>query len=359
MTDTIDGSAPDDDIDTDVTGLPNRGELVLYATDDGEAQFFLKAEDGTVWLSQSELAALFQTSVSNVNIHIKNVLEEGELAEVRTIKDNQIVRNEGSRQVRRTVKLYNLDMILAIGYRVKSPRGTQFRQWASTHLKEFLIKGFVIDDARLKDAKAWDYFDELLERIRDIRASEKRFYQKIKDLFALSVDYKDAPQAAGTFFAEVQNKMLFAVTGKTAADLIVERADANQPNMALQTWKSGRVRKTDVIVAKNYLQSDEIQQLNRIATMFLDYAEDRAEQRKNITLLDWRKYVDNFLEFNERPLLKGSGRVSHDSMVKLAHKRYEEFNAKRRAAEVLKADADDIVELEMIEKTKKPRGPAR
>lgn len=351
MVDNNDSSHPDDGVDADAAGLPNRGELVLYATDDGEAQFFLKAEDGSVWLSQSELAALFQTSVPNINLHIKNVLEEGELGEVRTIKDYLIVRNEGSRQVRRTVKLYNLDMILAIGYRVKSPRGTQFRQWASTHLKEFLIKGFVIDDARLKDAKAWDYFDELLERIRDIRTSEKRFYQKIKDLFALSVDYKDNPQVANIFFAEVQNKMLFAVTDKTAADLIVERADPSQPNMALQTWKGGRVRKADVIIAKNYLQNDEIQELNRIANMFLDYAEDRVSKRQNITLSDWRKYVDNFLDFNERPLLKGNGRVSHDSMVKLAYERYEEFNAKRRGIEVAKADAEDIAELEAVEKS--------
>ena len=234
-----------------------RAELVLYATEDGSAQFFLRAEDGTVWLSQAELAELFQTSIPNINIHIKNVLDEGELTEIRTVKDDLIVQTEGSRQVRRTVKLYNLDMILAIGYRVKSPRGTQFRQWATTHLKEFLLKGFVMDDERLKGGDRWDYFDELLQRIRDIRSSEKRFYQKVRDLFALSADYADDGQATGLFFAEVQNKMFFAVTGHTAAELIVQRADPTQPNMALTSWKGGRVRKGDVTVAKNYLPRRE------------------------------------------------------------------------------------------------------
>jgi len=215
-----------------------RAELVLYATEDGSAQFFLRAEDGSVWLSQSEIAELFQTSVPNVNIHIKNVLDEQELSEARTIKDDLIVRMEGTRQVRRTVKLYNLDMILAIGYRVKSPRGTQFRQWATTHLREYLVKGFVMDDERLKGGDRWDYFDELLQRIRDIRASEKRFYQKVRDLFALSVDYADDGEATGLFFAEVQNKMFFAVTGKTAAGWL-----CSGPTLRSQIWRSphGRV----------------------------------------------------------------------------------------------------------------------
>src|SRR5450830_404456 len=351
MTDNIDTLIPPDD--DDAAGLPDRGELVLYATDDGEAQFFLRAEGGTVWLTQLELAALFQTTKQNISLHIRNIIDDKELSQQTVVKENLTTAADGKNY---RTQIYNLDLILAVGYRVRSPRGTQFRQWASTHLKEFLIKGFVIDDARLKETKAWDYFDELLERIRDIRASEKRFYQKIKDLFALSVDYQDHIDTAGMFFAEVQNKMLFAVTQKTAADLIVERADPSQPNMALQTWKADRVRKTDVIVAKNYLNNDEIQELNRIATMFLDYAEDRAAKRQNITLIDWRKYVDNFLEFNERPLLKGNGRISHDHMLKLAHERYSEFDAKRRAAEALKADADDIAELEMIAKHKKAKG---
>lgn len=327
-----------------------RAELVLYATEDGSAQFFLRAEDGTVWLSQAELAELFQTSTPNINIHIKNVLDEGELTEVRTVKDDLIVQTEGSRQVRRTVKLYNLDMILAIGYRVKSPRGTQFRQWATTHLKEYLIKGFVMDDERLKSGDRWDYFDELLQRIRDIRSSEKRFYQKVRDLFALSVDYADDGQATGLFFAEVQNKMFFAVTGHTAAELIVQRADPTQPNMALTSWKGGRVRKGDVTVAKNYLNAEELDQLNRMVSMFLDFAELRAMQRKDLRMADWRAYVDSFMAFNEQAVLQGPGRMSHQAMTTIAHERYEQFDAARRQAEALEADRAEMQELEQVEK---------
>ncbi|WP_345796414.1 virulence RhuM family protein [Castellaniella sp. MT123] len=334
---------------TTSTTLPH-AELVLYATEDGSAQFFLRAEDRTVWLSQAELAELFQTSVQNINIHIKNVLEEGELKEVRTIKDDLIVRPEGSRQVRRTVKLYNLDMILAIGYRVKSPRGTQFRQWATTHLKEYLIKGFVMDDERLKGSERWDYFDELLQRIRDIRSSEKRFYQKVRDLFALSVDYADDGEVTGLFFAEVQNKMFFAVTGHTAAELIVQRADPTQPNMALTSWKGGRVRKGDVTVAKNYLNAEELDQLNRIVSMFLDFAELRAMQRKDLHMADWRAYVNSFMTFNEQPVLRGSGRMSHQAMTTIAHERYEQFDSARRHTEALEADLAEMRELEQVEK---------
>lgn len=328
----------------------NGNELVLYATEDGTAQFFLRAEDGTVWLSQIELAELFQTSVPNINIHIKNVIDEGELTEVRTIKDDLIVRMEGSRQVRRSVKLYNLDMILAIGYRVKSPRGTQFRQWATAHLKEYLIKGFVLDSERLKAGDGGDYFDELLKRIRDIRASEKRFYQKVRDLFALAVDYADDGEATGIFFAEVQNKMFFAVTGLTAAELVVQRADPTQPNMALTAWKAGRVRKADVIVAKNYLNEEELEHLNRIVSMFLDFAELRAESRKKLNMAEWRAYVDTFLEFTERAVLQGAGRMSHQAMTAIAHERYEQFDAARRKAEALEADREDLRALEQVEK---------
>ncbi|MET3493887.1 virulence RhuM family protein [Variovorax boronicumulans] len=327
-----------------------QGELVLYATEDGSARFFLRAEDGTVWLTQMEMAALFQTSVPNVNIHIKNVLDEGELLPEATIKEDLIVRTEGKREVRRPVKLYSLDMILAIGYRVKSPRGTQFRQWATAHLKEYLVKGFVMDDARLKNPGDWDYFDEMLQRIREIRASEKRFYQKVRDVFALSVDYKDDPAAVGLFFAEVQNKMFYAVTQQTAAEIVIQRADAGVPNMALTAWKAERVRKADVIVAKNYLNADEIDRLNRIVTLFLDFAELRAENRKDLRMADWRAYVDSFIEFNERPLLKGSGRMSHDSMVRIVRERYEAFDAQRRKAEAREADAEDLKELEQAER---------
>lgn len=327
----------------------SKGELVLYTTEDGSARFFLREHEGTVWLTQMELADLFQTSIPNVNIHIKHVFSEGELLPEATVKEDLIVQNEGKRQIKRAVKLYNLDMILAVGYRVRSPRGKQFRQWATVHLKEYLVKGFVMDDARLKEPGGWDYFDELLQRIRDIRASEKRFYQKVRDLFALSVDYRDDLDAAGLFFAEVQNKMLFAVTQCTAAEIFVERADSDQPNMALTSWKGGRVRKDDVVTAKNYLRAEEIDQLNRIVTMFLDFAELRAQQRSNIRMADWRQNVDNFIQFNERPMLQNAGRVSHERMVQIAHERYAEFDAKRRSGEARQADEDDIKALEQIE----------
>jgi hypothetical protein len=334
----------------------DRGELVLYTAEDGGGQFFLRAEGGTVWLTQLELAELFQTSVPNINIHIRNIVAEGELSASATIKEDLIVRSEGSRTVRRTVKLYNLDLILAVGYRVRSPRGTQFRQWATTHLKEYLVKGFVLDDARLKEPAGWDYFDELLQRIRDIRASEKRFYQKVRELFALSRDYRDAPEATDLFFAEVQNKLLYAVTGHTAAEIVVARADPAQPNMALTTWKAGRVRKADVIVAKNYLNAGEVDELNRLVGMFLDYAEDRAKRRQDIALADWRQYTANFLAFNERPLLKGGGAISREDMIRVAYERYETFDAKRRGDEARLADVEDIEELERIERAVGKKG---
>lgn len=325
----------------------SQAELVLYATEDGSARFFLRAEHGTVWLTQLELATLFQTTKQNVSLHVRNVLAEGELLAEAVVKHDLTTASDGKRY---RTQLYNLDMILAIGYRVKSPRGTQFRQWASTHLKEYLIKGFVMDDERLKGSERWDYFDELLQRIRDIRSSEKRFYQKVRDLFALSVDYADDGQATGLFYAEVQNKMCFAVTGQTAAELIVQRADPTQPNMALTSWKAGRVRKADVVVAKNYLNTEELDQLNRIVALFLDFAELRAMQRKGLTMADWRGYVDSFMTFNEQPVLQGAGRMSHQAMTAIAHERYEAFDAERRKVEAVEADAVELRALESVEK---------
>lgn len=332
----------------------SNGELVLYATEDGSAKFYLRAEDGTVWLTQLELAALFQTTKQNVSLHIRNVLREGELYGDSVVKEDLTTATDGKNY---HTKLYNLDLILAVGYRVKSPRGTQFRQWATAHLKEYLIKGFVMDDERLKEPDGWDYFDELLQRIRDIRTSEKRFYQKVRDLFALSVDYRDDAEAAGLFFAEVQNKMLFAVTQLTAAEIVVNRADPSQPNMALTNWKASRVRKTDVIVAKNYLNAAEIDELNRIAVMFLDFAEDRTKRRQNIRMADWRQYVDNFLKFNERDILQGAGKISREQMQQVANARYAEFNAKRLQSEAKQADDEDMNALEQIEREALKRRP--
>ena len=275
-------------------GIPGKspgGELLLYQTTDGRTRLECRFDEGTIWLSQALIAELFQISIPNVNIHLKNLFEEGELSEGATIKDYLIVRQEGPRTVSRKVHYYNLEAILAVGYRVKSSRGMQFRQWATTRLEEYLRKGFVMDDERLKNPPGPgvpDYFDELLERIRDIRASERRMYLRVKEVFALAADYESTQRDVQVFFQTAQNKLHFAVTGKTAPELINERADASKRNMGLTTWKGGVVRKTDVTVAKNYLSEAEVGEWNRIVTMFLDFAEDQARRRKQVFLRDWQ-----------------------------------------------------------------------
>lgn len=327
-------------------------DLILYTSEDGEARLHLRVEAGTVWLTQAQIAELFDTTKQNVSLHVRNIFEEGELRPEATVKESLTVQTEGGREVKRALAYYNLDLILAIGYRVRSPRGTHFRQWATTHLHEFLVKGFVMDDERLKDpeARRTDYFDELLARIRDIRASEKRFYQKVRDLFALSSDYQTREQDTHVFFAEVQNKLLYAATGKTAAELIVARADAGAPNMALTNWKGGRVRKEDVIVAKNYLGRDEIDTLNRLVVIFLEQAELRVKQRRDLTLDYWRQNVDDLLAFNDRPVLQGPGSVSREEMKRIAHERYDDFDERRRLDEAQAADADDLRQIEDLER---------
>ena len=325
-------------------------DLILNTSADGRTRLDLRVEDASVWLTQLEIAELFQTTKNNVSIHTKNIFEDGELSPEATVKESLTVQMEGKREVKRTIQLYNLDLILAIGYRVRSPRGVQFRRWASTHLKEFIVKGFVMDDERLKDPGGWDYFDELLERIREIRASEKRFYQKVRDLFTLSSDYQSRAHETQLFFAEVQNKLLYAVTGQTAAELIVDRADPDAPNMALTTWKGSRVRKQDVIVAKNYLSHDEVDTLNRLVVIFLEQAELRAKQRQDLTLDYWRQNVDRMLEFNEQAVLDGPGSVSHEDMRLITDERYEVFDAHRRAEEARFADAEDLKAIEDLEK---------
>ena len=325
-------------------------DLILYTTEDGKTQLNLRVEGQTVWLTQVEIAELFQTTPENITIHLKNIFEEGELDQISTTKDYLVVRKEGKRQVKRRIKHYNLDAILAIGYRIRSPRGIQFRQWASSTLKEYLVKGFVMDDERLKDPQGWDYFDELLERIREIRASEKRFYQKVRDLFALSSDYQVRERETRLFFAQAQNKLLYAATGYTAAELIVKRADPEKPNMALTAWKGSRVRKQDVIIAKNYLTKDEIDTLNRLVVIFLEQAELRVKQQNELTLEFWQKNIDRMLEFNDQAVLKGVGSVSHENMKRIANERYADFEQKRRQQEAIEADAQDIRELEELEK---------
>lgn len=325
-------------------------ELILYQTEDGLARVQLRALDGSAWLTQAEIAELFATTKQNVSLHAKNILEERELDEAATVKESLTVQTEGSRQVQRSTILYSLPMILAIGYRVKGQRGTQFRQWATAHLSEYLVKGFVMDDERLKNPGGWDHFDELLARIREIRASEKRFYQKVRDLFALSSDYRTDDSAASLFFAEVQNKLLYAVAEKTAAEIVVARANPAEPNMALMTWSGSRVRKQDVIVAKNYLTADEVDTLNRLVVIFLEQAELRVKERKELTLDYWRQNVDRLLAFNDRPVLAHNGSISAGQMKSIAHVRFDTFDAHRRSAEALAADAEDLKSLEAVEK---------
>ncbi|MCW0218504.1 MAG: virulence RhuM family protein, partial [Prosthecobacter sp.] len=307
--------------------------LILYTSDDGRTRLDLRVDGETVWLTQLEIAELFQTTKQNVSLHAQNIFEEEELNPEATVKESLTVQTEGNRKVKRSITYYNLDLILAIGYRVRSPRGTQFRQWATAHLREFMVKGFVMDDERLKNPGGWDYFDELLERIREIRASEKRFYQKVRDLFALSSDYQIKDRETNLFFAEVQNKLLYAATRHTAAELIVNRADPAKPNMALTHWAGTRVRKTDVVVAKNYLTADEIDTLNRLVVIFLEQADLRVKQQQDLTLDFWRKNVDRLLEFNDQPVLEGAGSVSHERMTTIAASRYETFDQNRRRNE--------------------------
>lgn len=329
--------------------MQHNGEMIIYRTQDGLADIQLRAVDGTVWLTQAEIAELFDTTPQNVTQHIKTLYEDGELEANATCKTFLQVQEEGGRTVERKLKHYNLNVILAVGYRVRSPRGTQFRQWATTTLREYLVKGFVINDEKMKDPTGWDYFDELLERIREIRASEKRFYQQVCDVYATAVDYERSSDSATLFFKTVQNKMLYAVTGHTAAELVAMRADAEKPNMGLQSWKGERVRKGDVVTAKNYLNEKEIKELSRIVTMYLDFAEDMAQRRKQMTMADWAKKLDDFLEFNERQVLTGAGKVSHKNAEKIAHREYESFDLNRKQTEKELADNEALEELRQIE----------
>ena len=335
---------------------PEKSEMILYKTEDGKIKLEVRLENETAWLTQKMIAELFQISIPTVNEHIKNILAEGELKNKATIRKFLIVQTEGSRQVSRSVDFFNLDMILAVGYRVRSDRGTQFRQWATQRLNEYLVKGFTMDDERLKEGVniGSDYFDEILERIRDIRSSEKRFYQKIRDIYKLAVDYDPKAEETLEFFRIVQNKMHFAISGKTAAELIAERADAAKPNMGLTSWKGSKVRPSDVTIAKNYLNAKEIEGLNRIVTMYLDYAEDQAKRHQQIFMRDWRQKLDAFLKFNERDILTNAGKVAKEVADSLVLEQYEKFNAKRLKKEAkVEMLADDAEFKKIEEKIKK------
>lgn len=319
-------------------------KIIIYNTPDGKAKVSLFAKDGTVWMNQNQLAELFDTSVPNISMHISNILKENELDVNSVIKNYLTTASDGKQY---EVTFYSLDMILAIGFRVRSKRGTQFRIWANQNLKEYMVKGFVMDDERLKNPDGRpDYFDELLERIREIRASEKRFYQKLRDLLALSSDYDPTDKATQMFFAETQNKLLYAVTKQTAAEIIVSRADANAPNMALTSWQGNRVRKQDIVVAKNYLTKDEIDTLNRLTIVFLETAELRVKERKDITLHFWRDNVDRILQFNDREVLKTAGSITHEQMEEHVKLVYEQFDKNRKDFEAKQADLDDLKQLE-------------
>ncbi len=321
-------------------------DLILYTSEDGKTHLNLRVEGETIWLTQLEIAELFQRSKKTISEHLVNIFTEGELSEPSVVRNFRITATDGKSY---DVSHYNLEAILAVGFRVKSLQGTQFRQWANSKLKEFIVKGFVMDDERLKNPGAWDHFDELLARIREIRASEKRFYQKVRDLLALSSDYKATEKETHLFFAEVQNKLLYATAGHTAAELIVKRADPEKPNMALTHFSGSRVRKQDVIVAKNYLTEDEIDTLNRLVVIFLEQAELRVKQRRDLTLNFWRNHVDGMLAFNGQTVLKNVGAVIHDDMKRIAESRYESFDQNRRIAEAREADAADLLEIEQLE----------
>ena len=335
-----------------MTTSPNSSEIVLYTTTDGKVKIDTVFQGETIWLTQKKMGELFDVKRPAITKHLKNVFESRELDEkvVSSILEHTTQHGaiEGKTQTKQ-VKYYNLDAIIAVGYRVNSKRATQFRIWATNILKEYIIKGFAMDDERLKQADKWDYFDEWLERIRDIRASEKRFYQKIRDIYATSIDYDKTSEQAQIFFKKVQNKMLWATTGKTAAELIENRSNPYVPNMGLTSWRGSTVRKQDVAIAKNYLNADEIKDLNEIVTMYLDYAERQARQRKTITMAQWADKLDSFLEFNEQELLTHAGKVKAEVAKKIADDRYEEFEKKRKKAEALIANEEDIKQLEEIE----------
>ncbi len=331
--------------------MPTESDILIYQTEDGNTKIDVRLENETVWMTQRAISELYQTSTQNITLHIKNIYEEGELEHKSTCKDYLQVQNEGIREVKRKVKHYNLEVILAVGYRVRSHRGTQFRQWATARLNDYLVKGFTMDDERLKDMRNFgqDYFDELLERIRDIRASEKRFYQKITDIYATSVDYDSKAEITQTFFATVQNKLHFAIHGHTAAELIRERADSSKENMGLTSWKGHKVRKKDVTVAKNYLAENEVKSLNRIVAMYLDYAEDQAERQQTMYMKDWIEKLNAFLQFNEREILRDAGKVSKAVEDEIAIQEYESFN-QHRITQQTSDDFDQFIENNDLKK---------
>ena len=327
-----------------------QGEFVLFQSADGRTRVECRFEADTLWLSQAAMAELYQVSSQAITQHIKAIYEEGELVQNLTCKDYLQVQSEGNRTVQRKIRHYSLPVILSVGYRVRSTRGTQFRQWATQTLQEYLIKGFAMDDERLKNPPVGhsavpDYFDEMLERIRDIRASERRVYLRVKEIFTMAADYEPSNQETTLFFQTIQNKLHFAATGKTAPELIASRADASAPNMGLTSFKGDEVRKTDVTIAKNYLHEDEIKQLNRIVNMWLDFAEDQALRRKQVFLQDWNNKLDQFLEFNDRDILQGAGHITRKAADEKAKKVFDDYANQRRRLKEAEGAKENIAAL--------------
>ncbi|MFZ1559282.1 MAG: virulence RhuM family protein [Saprospiraceae bacterium] len=320
--------------------MSNKNEIILYETPDGVIKVEVIFQNETFWLTQKAMAELFGCTTDNISLHLKNIFNSNELDQNSVTEKSSATAADGKKY---PTNFYNLDAVIAVGYRVNSMQATKFRIWATNTLKEYIIKGFVLDDNRLKQGKSFgkDHFDELLARIRDIRASEKRFYQKIRDLFMLSDDYDKTDKQTELFFAEVQNKLLYAVTKNTAAELIVKRAHVDLPNMGLTSWKGSIVRKEDIFIAKNYLTSDEIDTLNRMVTLFLDTAELRVKDQIPLSLAYWKKEADKVIDFSNKPILEGSGSISHDAMKTIVSKKYDAFDSERKKIDAAQADKDD------------------
>ena len=332
---------------------PPKSQFLVYLAEDGQTKIDVRLEDETIWLTQAQIAELFQTTVPNVSIHLRNIYEEGELRQTATIKEFLSVRQEGSRQVTRAIDFYNLDAIISVGYRVKSAVATHFRIWATQRLREYIVKGFVLDDERLKNPDMpFNYFDELLRRIQDIRTSEKRFYQKITDIYATSIDYDPTMSESIEFFQTVQNKMHWAITGRTAAEIVYDRADSRKPNMGLTSWRGAKVRKNDVLIAKNYLDEPELAALNNLVEQYLVYAEGQAMRRVPMHMKDWITKLHAFLTINDRDILDHAGKISHQMAKELAELEYEKFNH-------LRIQQSDAAEGDFEKAIKKPPPPSK
>jgi hypothetical protein len=333
--------------------VTNLSEIVIYQSEDGRMRVETRLQNETLWMTQSQMAELFQTTQQNISLHIQNIYEEGELTPNATHKKSLWVRQEGNRQVERELDTYNLDVVISVGYRVKSVIATRFRIWATQQLKEYIIKGFVMDDVRLKNppvagSAVPDYFAEMLERLRDIRASERRMYLRVREIFAMAADYEPTLAETTRFFSVIQNKLHFAATGMTAAELIASRVDHSLPNMGLTSWQRDEVRKADVVIAKNYLAENEVTELNRIVTMWLDFAEDQAIRRKQVFMQDWADKLDDFLKFNDRAVLNNAGSVSKKQADAKAGAEFEKFAETRRALKEKQAETDYFKQLENL-----------